>query len=359
MEQTNYDVFISYSRKDYVDENENVIPGNEVSKIMKKLTDAGITYWIDKEGLYSGEKFTEALPKIIKSASIFVYLSTANANKSKYTSKEIAIADEYGKYIIPVRIDMTPYSDKVLFRIADISYIKYAVNPTKGREDLVKSIKAFLKKKKEELLQKQEEERLRKEELERQRKQQVEEKKRQEKMGKIESEISALELKKVESEKTVLQKEQELKLAQFDLKVYENKILKLQAKLEELRKPRTNETNEANETNRTNKTNKRSVGEESSKSDTKYNRKSSIETAFGTNYRGLFYKVFLKSVGPSSNEVKKCIQKGTRITDLEADYFVSKAPIDLFGSFSLEEANKIVKELISLGATALVREKKS
>lgn len=145
MEQTKYDVFISYSRHDYVDDHENVIPNNEVSKIMEALTDAGITYWIDREGIYSGDKFTEELPKIIKLAPIFVYLSTANANKSKYTSKEIAIADEYGKYIIPVRIDMSPYSDKVIFRIADISFIKYAVNPTKGREDLVNSIKAHLK----------------------------------------------------------------------------------------------------------------------------------------------------------------------------------------------------------------------
>ena len=145
MEQTKYDVFISYSRRDYVDDHENVIPNNEVSKIMEALTDAGITYWIDKEGIYSGDKFTEELPKIIKLAPIFVYLSTANANNSKYTSKEIAIADEYGKYIIPVRIDMTPYSDKVIFRIADVSFIKYAVNPAKGREDLVKSIRAHLK----------------------------------------------------------------------------------------------------------------------------------------------------------------------------------------------------------------------
>lgn len=235
MEQTKYDVFISYSRKDYVDEHENVIPNNEISKIMKSLTDAGITYWIDKEGIYFGDKFTEELPKIIKSAPIFVYLSTANANKSKFTSKEIAIADEYGKYIIPVRLDMTPYSDKVIFRIADISFIKYAVNPTKGREDLVNSIKTFLKKQKENELQKEEEERLRKEELERQRKQQEEEKKRQAEIERIEAEISAFESQKVEREKAVFQKEQELKLAQLDLKTCEAKILKLQAKLEEVR----------------------------------------------------------------------------------------------------------------------------
>ena len=231
MEQRKYDVFISYSRHDYVDDYENVIPNNEVSKIMKSLTDAGITYWIDKEGIYSGDKFTEKLPKIIKSAPIFVYLSTANANKSKYTSKEIAIADEYGKYIIPVRIDMTPYSDKVIFRIADVSFIKYAVNPARGREDLVKSIKAFLEKEKEDELQKQEEERLKKEELDRKRNQQEDEKKRQEKISQLETEIAALESQKTEREKIVLQKEQELKLAQIDLKACERKLQTKQEKL--------------------------------------------------------------------------------------------------------------------------------
>lgn len=246
MEQKKYDVFISYSRHDYVDEHENVIPNNEVSKIMKTLTDAGITYWIDKEGIYSGDKFTEELPKIIKSAPIFVYLSTANANKSKYTSKEIAIADEYGKYIIPVRIDMTPYSDKVIFRIADVSFIKYVANPAKGREDLVKSIRAFLKKREENELQEKEEEWLRQEELERQRRQQAEEKKRQEQIAKFESEIAALESQKTEREKVVLQKEQELKLAQIDLKACEAKIQKLQNKLQEQREqPKKKEAEEA------------------------------------------------------------------------------------------------------------------
>lgn len=337
-----FDVFISYSRKDYVDEHENVIPNNEVSKIMKTLTDAGITYWIDKEGIFSGEKFTEELPKIIKSVPIFVYLSTANANKSKYTSKEIAIADEYGKYIIPVRIDMTPYSDKVIFRIADVSFIKYAVNPTKGREDLVKSIKAFLKKKKENELQKKEEERQREEELDRQRKQQEDEKKRQEEIGRIETELSAFESQKVEREKIVLQKEQELKLAQIDLKACEAKIQKLQAKLDGLRNSRANEANGKNNAN------------ESPVSESKSNQTTSKDIS-SKGKSGSDYKVVLRTVGPNCSEVKKCIQKGTKITADEADYFVSKVPIDLFGSYSLAEANKIREALISLGASAAVR----
>ena len=139
-----YDVFISYSRKDYVDEQMNVIPGNAVSKVKAALTAAGITYWFDNEGMYSGDNFTEKIVSNIEISQIFVFLSSENANKSRWTCKEIASADEFGKYIIPVRIDRTPYNKKVMFRIADLSYIDYYQNPEKGINDLIASIKAYL-----------------------------------------------------------------------------------------------------------------------------------------------------------------------------------------------------------------------
>lgn len=144
MEQTTYDVFISYSRKDYVDDQKNVIPGNEVSKIKDALNQAGITYWFDEEGIYSGQNFVEKIVTNIENAKIFLFLSTANANKSPWTCKEIASADEFKKHIIPVRIDSSPYNKKVMFRIADLDFIDYYTNPSKGMEDMIKSIKTYL-----------------------------------------------------------------------------------------------------------------------------------------------------------------------------------------------------------------------
>ena len=166
MEQTTYDVFISYSRKDYVDEHGIVIPGNEVSKIKDALTEAGITYWFDEEGIYFGDKFTEKIPENIEASQVFLFLSTKNACASPWTSKEIACADEFGKYIIPVHIDKAPYNKKIMFRIADLNYVDYGKDPDKGRKEIVKSIKVYLKKIKaeeEERLKNEEEERYRKE----------------------------------------------------------------------------------------------------------------------------------------------------------------------------------------------------
>ena len=189
-----YDVFISYSRKDYVDEQKNVIPGNEVSKIKEALTQAGITYWFDEEGIYSGQNFVEKIVTNIENAKIFLFLSTANANKSPWTCKEIASADEFKKHIIPVRLDTSPYNKKVLFRIADLDYIEYFSNSSKGMEDMIKFIKAYLdelaveeKRKVEEENKKKELERKREEEIKRLKER--EEKRWQEEQQRLVSEI--------------------------------------------------------------------------------------------------------------------------------------------------------------------------
>ena len=230
MDQEKYDVFISYSRKDYVDDNKNVIPGNEVSKIKDALTNAGITYWFDEDGIYSGDKFAKVIVRNIKASRVFVFLSTIHSNKSEWTAGEISTAHMMKKKIIPVRIDESIYHDEVIIYLSLLSHIDYVNNPEKGRQELVRSINAYLT-----------EEKRREEELERQRQKQEEERKKQEIIEKIETEIAALESQKTERKKTVLQKEQELKLAQIDLEECENKIQQLQKKLTGLRMPQANE----------------------------------------------------------------------------------------------------------------------
>ena len=157
------DVFISYSRKDYVDEYNNVIPGNEVSKIKEALTEAGITFWMDEKGIVPGEDFAAKILKYIKACKIFVFISSAAANQSEWTRKEIACALMYKKEVIPLLLDDSPFHDSVILRIADLDQIDYYVNPEKGLEKLITSIKTHLNKLEEEERRKKEEEERRKE----------------------------------------------------------------------------------------------------------------------------------------------------------------------------------------------------
>jgi antibiotic biosynthesis monooxygenase (ABM) superfamily enzyme len=123
MDQTEYDVFISYSRKDYVDLNRHVIPGNALSKIKDMLTQNGLTYWFDEEGIYSGQEFTSVITKAIRTSQVFVFVSSKHSNSSVWTSNEIAIAKRLNKPIIPFCLDDSPYNDSVMMLIAALDYI--------------------------------------------------------------------------------------------------------------------------------------------------------------------------------------------------------------------------------------------
>ena len=119
-----FDVFISYSRKDYVDEQGNVLPDNMLSKIKKSFNENGISYWFDEEGIYSGDEFATVLTRAIRKSSVFLFVSSANSNSSRWTSNEISTALEYKKTIIPFRIDNSPYNDSVMMKIISFDYIE-------------------------------------------------------------------------------------------------------------------------------------------------------------------------------------------------------------------------------------------
>ncbi|MBQ8542174.1 MAG: toll/interleukin-1 receptor domain-containing protein [Bacteroidaceae bacterium] len=177
-----YDVFISYSRKDYVFENRDIIPKNNISRIKETLTNAGISYWFDEECINYGEDFINKVVNNIKSSKIFIFLSTENANKSTWTRKEICCADEFKKIIIPVRIDATPYDERIMFRISDLNYIEYYKDPDKALVDLADTINKYLEeieeKEKRELEEEERRKEIEREKAEKLRQQKEEEEKR-------------------------------------------------------------------------------------------------------------------------------------------------------------------------------------
>ena len=140
-----YDVFISYSRKDYEDENKQVIPGNIVSQIKALFDENGITYWFDEEGIYSGDAFAHVIAKNIRASKILLFVSTDNSNKSSWTSDEIATARIYEKKIIPFRYDRSQYNESVILFVAKLDYIDYLQNPQTALNRLLVAVKEYLK----------------------------------------------------------------------------------------------------------------------------------------------------------------------------------------------------------------------
>ena len=137
--ETKYDVFISYCRKDYV-KDDNVIPGNPISAIMEFLDKNHLKYWLDKEGLYSGEEFAEKISKAIESSKMFVFISSKNSNVSEYTCGEILKAKKADKLIIPILIDKSDYNKKFEILLLPLNHIDYVEQPKTPLPELLRTI---------------------------------------------------------------------------------------------------------------------------------------------------------------------------------------------------------------------------
>ena len=137
-------VFISYSRHDYVDSFGEVIPGNYITAIIDALEKNHIPYWIDKDGVFSGDEFKGVLTEAIEQASVFIFVSSSSSNQSQWTAKEINVAVYEKKKIIPVLIDDSKYNSSVKLDLVGLDFINLKVNLELGLKELVKSIKNSL-----------------------------------------------------------------------------------------------------------------------------------------------------------------------------------------------------------------------
>ena len=89
-----YDLFISYSRKDY----------DEVNAFVKRLQEQipTLTYWFDITGIESGDEFEEKIISAINNSKYVLFALSENSILSKWTKDEVIYAKNIGKKVIPV-----------------------------------------------------------------------------------------------------------------------------------------------------------------------------------------------------------------------------------------------------------------
>lgn len=157
-----YDVFISYSRKDYVDDQGNVMEDSPVNRIIQFLDEKNISYWVDKEGIYSGREFVEVLANAIVDSKMVIFVSSKNSNSSIYTTGEVFEAIENKRLIIPVKIDNSQYNPKFKLLLRPLDFIDYS------KVDALSDLLRAIEKEKEIIHQKEEDEKRKRKELEEQ-----------------------------------------------------------------------------------------------------------------------------------------------------------------------------------------------
>ena len=129
-EEMNHQIFISYSRKDI----------DKVNVIKEILDNSSMIYWIDKEGIYSGENYKEVIVDAIDCAKVILFMSSINSNQSINVIRELGYAVKQKKSIIPIMLDDAQYAKSIRLDVSDIDQIDF----TKDSLDTSKLISSLL-----------------------------------------------------------------------------------------------------------------------------------------------------------------------------------------------------------------------
>lgn len=114
IEKSPHRLFISYSSLDR----------DKANRVCGLLREMNVSFWIDREGIFSGSNYKELIVKAISTTDVVLFLSSENSNKSDNVAKEISLADQYNKIIIPVHFDQSPVNPSIAYDLAGIDYLE-------------------------------------------------------------------------------------------------------------------------------------------------------------------------------------------------------------------------------------------
>lgn len=142
MNQSKHDIFISFSFKDQA-------VTEHVSNVL--LNQYHISYWMCTRDLVGGDHFKASIAEAIKGASLVLMIQSTHSLSSREVPKEVSIALDYNKPVIPFVLDDAELSGDLEYDLIGIHRID-ARKPTLEEriEELARQIYTLLKKKADE-----------------------------------------------------------------------------------------------------------------------------------------------------------------------------------------------------------------
>ena len=114
------EIFASYSREDQA----------EVFLIVDKLRERGLNIWIDQEGIHGAKLWSQEIVNAIESSKVFILFASAKAFLSKNVTKELALASESDKHILPIFIEDAEIPAAMKYQLAGIQHLVHEKGQT-------------------------------------------------------------------------------------------------------------------------------------------------------------------------------------------------------------------------------------
>ena len=119
------EIFASYSREDQ----------SQVLPIVDKLREKGLNIWIDQEGIHGAKLWSQEIVNAIESSKVFILFASAKAFLSKNVTKELALASESDKHILPIFIEDAEIPAAMKYQLAGIQHLVHEKEQTEQTAD--------------------------------------------------------------------------------------------------------------------------------------------------------------------------------------------------------------------------------
>jgi hypothetical protein len=124
-------IFVSYSRHD----------SEFVDKLIAELEKLGYSVWVDRENIRGGDSWLKSIAEGIDQCNAYLIVLSPNSVASKMVARELTLAFEKQKPIIPLRYKPYTLSSDMEFQLAGTQYIDfYEQDFASGMQRLAQSL---------------------------------------------------------------------------------------------------------------------------------------------------------------------------------------------------------------------------
>ena len=109
------EVFISYAAKDR----------DRVMNLVKRLRGAGVSVWFDQAGIDVATMWSREIVGAIRECKLMLLSISPNSTESENVVKEVALASERKKAIIPVYLEPAEIPETMEYQLAGIQRMEY------------------------------------------------------------------------------------------------------------------------------------------------------------------------------------------------------------------------------------------
>ncbi|MBS1903818.1 MAG: TIR domain-containing protein [Bacteroidetes bacterium] len=110
------DIFISYSRND----------SEQALALAEQLRANGLDVWIDQHGIEGATSWSKEIANALQACHTMLLLLSPTAVASKNVAKELSVATQLNKHIVPVQVVRTTLEGEFLYHLSALQRVKIA-----------------------------------------------------------------------------------------------------------------------------------------------------------------------------------------------------------------------------------------